>query len=203
MAPAPQVPSLRIRSLSRRSTGPPIPTQTTIEHKHGFFYTSMDLSVSSSDAPSENGPSMLDSTFSQTAPGASACIHILFRDSSTLLTCAFHQTRCTLCLRAWFQPRFDLHCSSKGQDVDLTPSASLLALCPTMTDAHRHPWGDRPHAEPERVEPIVQGHADAPEPVCRAARLMRRKDRHATREPQVLRCVLNHPHCHVSARAGA
>jgi len=179
MAPAPQVPSLGIRSLSRRSTGPPVPTQTTIEHKHSFFYTSTDLSVSSSDAPSENSPSMLDSTISQTASGASACIHILFCDSSPLLTCAFHQTRRTLCLLAWFQPRFDLHCSSKGQDVDRTPSASVLALCPTTTDAHCHPWGDRPHAEPERVEPTVQGRADAPEPVCRAARLTRRKDGHA------------------------
>jgi len=190
MAPAPQVPSLGIRSLGRRSTGRPVPTQTMIEHKHGFSYTSMDLSVSSSDAPSENGPSMLDSTFSQTAPGASACIHVLFRDSSPLLTCVFHQTRRTLCLRAWFRARFDLRYSSKGQDVELTPSTSTLALCPTMADAHRHPWGDRPHTEPERVEPAVQGHA---------ARLTRCKDRHATGEPQVLRRVLNHPHRQVGA----
>jgi hypothetical protein len=67
MPPAPQVPSLGIRSLSRKSTGPPAPTPTSIEHKHIFFYTSMDLPVSSSDVTSENGPSMLDSTFSQTA----------------------------------------------------------------------------------------------------------------------------------------
>ena len=99
MAPTPQVPSLRIRSLDRRSTGRPVPTQTTIEYKHTSFYTSMDPSVSSSNAPSENSPSMLDSTFSQTAPGASVCIHVLFSDSSTLLTCVFHQTRRTLCLR--------------------------------------------------------------------------------------------------------
>jgi len=197
MAPAPQVLSLGIRPLSRRSTGPPVPTQTTIEHKHIFFYTSMDLSVSPSDASSEKGPSILDSTFSQTASGASACIHVLFRDSSPLLTCAFHQTRRTVCLRAWFRPRFDLHCSSKGQDVDQTPSASVLALCPTTTDSHCHPWGDRPHAEPECVEPTVEGHADAPKPVRRAAQLTRRKDGHATGEPQVLRRVLSHLHHHV------
>jgi len=169
MAPAPQVPSLRIRSLGRRSTGHPVPTQTTIEYKHVSFYTSMDHSVSSSDAPSENSPSMLDSTFSQTAPGASVCIHVLFRDSSTLLTCVFHQTRHTLCLRAWFQARFDLCYSSKGQDVDRTPSTSIPALCPTMANAHRDPWGDWPHAEPECIEPAVQGHADTPEPVHHAA----------------------------------
>ena len=128
----------------------------------------MDLSVSSSDAPSENSPSMLDSTFSQTAPGASACIHVLFRDSSTLLTCVFHQTRRTLCRRAWFRARFDLRYSSKGQDVDRTPSASLLALCPTTIDAHCHPWGNRPHAEPERVEPAIQGRADTPAPMRHA-----------------------------------
>ena len=107
--------------------------------------------------------------------GSSVCIHVLFRDSS-LLTCMFHQTRRTLCLRAWFRPRFDLRCSSKGHDVDRTPSASILVLCPTTTDAHRHPWGDRPHAEPECVEHTVQGCADAPEPVRCAVRLTRRKD---------------------------
>ena len=56
MAPAPQVPSLGIRPLIRRSTGPPVPTQTTIEHKHILFYTSMDIPVSSSDAPPKTVP---------------------------------------------------------------------------------------------------------------------------------------------------
>jgi hypothetical protein len=67
---APQASSLGIRSLSRKPTNPPVPTSTSIEHKHIFFYTSMDLPISSSDVPSDNGPispSALDSTFSQTA----------------------------------------------------------------------------------------------------------------------------------------
>ena len=67
MPAAPQVASLGIRSLSRKSSSPPVPTTTSIEHKHIFFYASMDLPVSPSDVSSENGPSMLDNTFSQTA----------------------------------------------------------------------------------------------------------------------------------------
>ena len=67
MPAAPQVSSLGLRSLSRKSTSPPAPTPTSIEHKHIFFYTSMDLPVTPSDVPSENSPSVLDSTFSQTA----------------------------------------------------------------------------------------------------------------------------------------
>jgi len=119
----------------------------------------------------------------------------LFRDSPPLLTCAFHQTRCTLYLRAWFLPRFDLRCSGKRRGPN--------TLCKRPRTLPHHQWGDRPHAEPERVEPTVQGRADAPEPVRRAARLTRCKDRHATGEPQVLRRVLNHPHRQVGARAGA
>ena len=60
-----------------------------------------------------------------------------FRDSPPLLTCAFHQTRYTLCLRAWFRPRFDLRCSSKGQDVDpLQASSHSAPPRPTPTATH-------------------------------------------------------------------
>ena len=134
----------------------------------------------------------------------SQCVHPRpFRDRSPD-TCA-RQTRCTLRLRARVRPRFNLRRSNKVQDVDRTPSTSVLALCATPTNVH-HPrttWGDRPHSEHERVEPAVQGRADAPKPVRRAARLTRREDRRATGEPQVLRRVLDHPHRLVGARAGA
>jgi hypothetical protein len=93
------------------------------------------------------------------------------------MTCVSHQTRRALRLRARVRPRFDLCRSSKGQDVDRTPSAGVLALCATTTtdaDAYHPRGGDRPHSEPERVEPAIQGRADAPEPVRRPARLTRR-----------------------------
>jgi len=149
---------------------------------------------------SSTGSPQGGSSVGRCTSGASVCIHVLFHDSSPLLTCVFRRP---LCLRAWSRPRFDLRCSSKGQDRDQTPSANILALCPTTTDAHRRSWGDRLHAEPERVEPAIQGCADAPEPMCHAARLTLRKDGHANGESQVLRRVLNHPHHHVRARAGA